>query len=851
MHTTRQIVPGSRRILPHIASAILLLGAGWCRADSVRLQGTDIPLDDGLFTGCFHDAFEGKVDRLPDGTYKKGEQGIHRTKGVLFGQDTVYGQMACAFTLDQAPAGAVKLIVNGVDDPADWMNAVAVEVNGTPVGAPIVFSNSTERVNVRYLIGWSDVERTIPAGLLKAGRNVLRLANTRPVLTSDGWTFAAVDGARLVFETPVTVTVERQDYPIYYYGLEQGPEVNLWPAVNAENTVTLIQDGEIQYKFYVTLPDALMPQGKPPKGEAPKIMLNLLTDASVTITPVGGTAALAGETTPAGTLYRTPVGRIFSGATPHESQSVSVFLSAQEAFSNKTLTAWCTLAGQDHLKRSYPIRAVALPPLEGRDQLDMLLSIWGGAIPDDPGHAQHYVEMIRRAGFNHMFTSAEAPANALLKQAGFKVYPRFGWFGGKFTVSDATKAWAAVGPDGKPSTKDFCPIAILENWQHPEAGRYYAQARAAAKSPGVDGLCVDFECGAVWCWCDRCVKRFEEETGTHVTDRAELARDGRRYSEYAEAGRRRNRDLLMKLREVMRSENPALHYFSLASACDMPAYWWDGRLGGRFSIREMVKFADEIACSGYFYEVPGGLKSVRPLIEFTRQAAVAAGREVRAGLLSPLATTVGETPRYRGAFMKPDLARLEVLLVAAAGGRQMSFFRGDCFDGSHYVAIREAVDDLLAIRPYLASGLDRSGDLDVRVVNAPPRTVALSLSQNLMTRTAWHPDIWYQYDAIQLLKDALARERLVLLFNYADVPLTLGVKVGGLFDPRFRLTDIKRGTLLGEFSRLDLESGAFTAVVPPRDVLMVRIEAASGQPEDQDGETTGGRRSAVPRDTAP
>jgi hypothetical protein len=806
-----------------IGCVALALNAGRCLAEPVKREGTDIRLDDGLFTGCFHDAFEGKVDLLPDGGYKKGEQGVLRTKGVLFGSDTVYGDMACDFTLDRAPTGPVKLIVNGVDDPSDWTNAVAVEINGTPIGEPLVFSNSIEKANIRYLVGWGDVSRTVPAGLLKAGRNTIRLANTRPVLTSDGWTFAAVDDVRLTFDKPVTATVERKDYPIYYYGLEKGPEVNLWPAINVDNTITLIEGGEIQYKFYVTLPD-----GPAAQGSAPKITVNILTDAPLTLTPLGSTTvALAGGTTPAGTLYKAAPGRVFSGATPHEGQSLSVFLSARTAFSNRTLTAWCSVEGQDHLKRTYPIRAVTLPPLEGRDQLDMLLSIWGGAIPQDAERTRTYIEMIRRAGFNHMFTGADAPANPLLKQAGFKVYPRFGWFGGKFTVNEATRPWAAVGADGKPSTKDLCPIAILENWQHPEAGRYYAHAKDAAKSAGVDGLCVDFECGAAWCWCDRCVAKFEAETGTRVADKAEIGRTGKRYSEYLEAGRRRNRDLLTKLREVMRAENPALRYFSLASACDMPAYWWDGRVGGRFAIREMVKFADEIACSGYFYEMPGGLKSVRPLIEFTKQAAVASGRDVRAGVLSPLATTVGETPRYRGAFMKPDLARLEVLLVAAAGGRQLSFFRGDCFDGSHYLAIRQAIDELLTIRPYLVSGLDRSADLDVRVVNEPRRIVALSISHNLMSRTAWHPDIWYQYDAIQLLKDVLAKERLLLLFNYSDVPLTLGIKVGGLFDPRFRLTDLKSGKTLGDFSRLQMESGTFTPTVPPRDVLMVRIETDS------------------------
>jgi hypothetical protein len=198
---------------------------------------------------------------------------------------------------------------------------------------------------------------------------------------------------------------------------------------------------------------------------------------------------------------------------------------------------------------------------------------------------------------------------------------------------------------------------------------------------------------------------------------------------------------------------------------------------------------------------------------------------VRVGLISPIGTTINENPRYRGVFMKPDLVRLEILLAASAGGRQLSFFRGDCFDGSHYAAIRQAVGELLSMRPYLASGLDRSADLDVRVVDPPARRIALSVSHNLMSRTAWRPDIWYQYDAIQLLKDVQGRERLLLLFNYADVPLRMNVKIGGLFDPRYRLADFITGKALGAYSRLDLESGAFTAEVPPRDLLMVRLES--------------------------
>jgi hypothetical protein len=807
--------------LARSGALILALHAGWCPAESVKLEGPDIRLDDGLFTGCFHDAFEGKVEQLPDGSYKKGDQGVFRTKGVLFGSDTTYGAMECAFTLESAPAGPVTLVLNGVDDPAGWTNTLSVSVNGATVGDPVSFPDSLEKDNTRYLIGWTDVKRTLPAGLLKAGLNTLRIANTRPVLTSEGWTFAAVDHARLVFTEPVKASIDRTAFPIYYYGLEAGPEVNLWPAINVDNAITLVQGGEIQFKFFVTLPDALLEKGKP----QPDVTVHILTDADITLSPASGTNAPSGRRTPAGVLYEAKLGRLIRGATPHEGQSLNVFLGTSSVFSDKSLTAWCSLDGRDHLKKTYPIRSVALPPIQGRDSLDLLLSIWGGAIPDEPVQARTYIDMLKRAGFNHMFTGAGAAANPLLKEAGFRVYPRFGWFGGGFKIDASTKAWAAVGPDGKTSDKDLCPIAILENWQHPVAGRYFASAKTAAQSPGVDGLCVDFECAAAWCWCDRCVAKFKEESGLAAAAKADLGKDGRLYSDYLEAGRRRNRDLLMKLREIMRAENPALRYFSLASASDMPAHWWDGRTAGRFSIREMVKFADEIACSGYFYEIPGGLKSVRPLIAFARQAATASGRDVRAGLISPIGTTINENPRYRGVFMKADLVRLEVLLTAAAGGRQLSFFRGDCFDGSHYESIRRAVGELLLLRPYLVSGLDRTADLVARVLEEPARRVALSVSHNMMTRTAWRPGLWYHYDAIQLLKDVQGRERLLLLFNYADVPLRLSVKIGGLFDPRYRLSDFATGKALSAWTRLELESGAFTAEVPPRDLMMVKLES--------------------------
>jgi hypothetical protein len=207
----------------------------------------------------------------------------------------------------------------------------------------------------------------------------------------------------LSFAAPVRATVAVAQPPRYYYGLETGPEVNLWPAINVDETITLIEGGEIQYKFFVTLPDAMVAQRRDVKAGHPPIIVNILTDADITITPLGRAAApLEGRKQADGTLYQAEVGRIISGATPHEGQGINVFLKANGSFEGKRLRTWCSVGETNHLARGFPIRAATLPPLERRGELDMLLSIWGGGIPDEPDRARDYVDMIGKAGFNHV-----------------------------------------------------------------------------------------------------------------------------------------------------------------------------------------------------------------------------------------------------------------------------------------------------------------------------------------------------------------------------------------------------------------------------------------------------------------
>jgi len=807
---------------------ILSVEANAVAADTLTFSGKSLVLDDALFTGCHHNAFEGHVEMLPDGSHRKGKkgQGILRTKGVLQGAGTVFNQATLAFHLAAAPAGETKLVLNGVDDSVGTPNVLAVAVNGTEIQKGPFFAKNDISItrNDRYQVGWKDVPIPIPAGLLKAGDNTLTITNTSSCFDRDTLNYSLLDFIRLELAEETTLTLEAPPPPIYYYGLTTGPEVNVWPAVNLENRICLLQGVDLEYNFYITLPreTPLGTNNRPADGKT-EITLHILAPAGVEIADLTGNP-LEQKPDNGGICYSGRLGRLVGYETPHPAQGLRLLLRAKAPLEKQTLTAWCSVEGKEYLKRTYALRAVQIEPLSKRID-SFLLSIWGGGVPQEPQRMETYVDLVKRAGFNHMFTGAGEALNQTLREKGFSVYPRYGWFGGQYKVAEDRRPWAAITATGETSARDFCPLAILEHADDAEVGKYFTRTREHAALPHIDGLCVDFECGAVWCWCDRCLKLFAEETGIAVKDRAEAAPGGPHEQEYKSFGRRRNRDLLTKVREVMKSVNPKLNYTALASACDMPSYWWDGRLAGRHSLRELVKFADTVLVSAYFYNLPGGLKSVRPLIQTTRSLAMDSGRSVDVGLIAPLASTVSETPRFQGLTMNPQRFRLLLLLAVTGGARALSLFRGDCFDGEHFLAARQTMEELVSLEPFIRNGLDRSFEVDASVAGAVERRFRYPITQNFLSRVPWHPDVSYDYEVVQLVKDHLAKERVLLVFNLGEVELPLALKFRGLFDSNYAVAEFKTGKALAALARTDMESGKLTVNVPPLDCLMLRVMA--------------------------
>lgn len=815
------------------ATAILLAMTTFAgAADTVQLQGPRIVVDDALFTGCYHNAFEGQIENPTEGVYKSGRQGVQRTKAVLTGAGTAHSRMKLAFDLAVVPNGNAQLIIRGLDDRFDETNPLRVTVNEQELAGALTFPTNqivTHGLNQRYFLGWKDQTLDIPAGLLKAGRNELIIANTADAFTCDHWRYALVDHVTFAFDADATVTIEREGFPVYYYGLNEGPEPHLWPAVNYDDRVCLLAGSELEYNFFVTFPKdkPLGTQGPIPGGRnglSRDVVLHFVTDAAITVSTMDG-EVVTGEPHADGTHYTRPLMNIIGYETPHPLQGERLFLSGQSTFENKTLTVWWSVDGVDYAPRTYPLRCVALEPVENRESIDFLLSLWGGNAPQDDEGLARYIRLLRSAGFNHQFTGDAPQLNRRLQEAGFKVFPRYGWFGHQFKVTDANQRFAAIKHTGEPLPRDFCPLAILEHPGDPEMGKFFKRAERFASLPNIDGICVDYETAPVWCWCDRCLAAFEQETGIDVTGRDDVAPGGAHADAYRDFGRSLNRQLLTKVKQIMLAQNPDLAYHCLASAADLPTYWYDGRERGRHAVSELVKFADAVYGSHYCYETPGGLASVIPVVNTIKRLAVESGRHVGVNLITPVATTVSEQPRYRGVRLRPDMTRLMILLVGTAGGEGLSLFRGDCMDGEQYLACRRAVTELIAMSDYLR-GLNRSFELDVEPIDVKRPIYRNDIAQNLMSRLVWRPDFSYQYDAIQLLKDKMARDRLILVYNYADVPQSFRLQVRGLYDSAYDLADFNSGESLGQYDRIALESGRATVTVPARDCLMIRMTTA-------------------------
>jgi hypothetical protein len=112
--------------------------------------------------------------------YRGDDQFYGRPWSAIYGAASEYPRATIRFRLDAEPTGPATLTITGLDDELDAPNPIAIEVNGQQVfTGPSSFPN-WDGVGNGENAAWTEVEVTIPAELLRQGRNEIAVANLSP-----------------------------------------------------------------------------------------------------------------------------------------------------------------------------------------------------------------------------------------------------------------------------------------------------------------------------------------------------------------------------------------------------------------------------------------------------------------------------------------------------------------------------------------------------------------------------------------------------------------------------------------------------------------------------------------------
>ena len=112
--------------------------------------------------------------------YRGDAQFYGRPWSAIYGAASPYPQATIRFRLDARPSGAATLTLTGLDDELADLNPIAIAVNDQQVfSGPSPFLN-WDGVGNGADAAWTGATVTIPAELLKRGRNQITVANLSP-----------------------------------------------------------------------------------------------------------------------------------------------------------------------------------------------------------------------------------------------------------------------------------------------------------------------------------------------------------------------------------------------------------------------------------------------------------------------------------------------------------------------------------------------------------------------------------------------------------------------------------------------------------------------------------------------
>ena len=115
------------------------------------------------------------------GGFYRGDSAFYgRPWTALYGAASEYPQASLRFRLSSEPTGPATLTIAGLDDELAGPNPIAIEVNGQSLFEGASPFQSWDGVGDGANAAWTDVDFTIPANALRAGRNEIAIANLSP-----------------------------------------------------------------------------------------------------------------------------------------------------------------------------------------------------------------------------------------------------------------------------------------------------------------------------------------------------------------------------------------------------------------------------------------------------------------------------------------------------------------------------------------------------------------------------------------------------------------------------------------------------------------------------------------------
>lgn len=131
------------------------------------------------------------------GGYVGDQSWYGRSWVAVYGARSAYPAATISFSLDEAPQGGAVLSIDGLDDESGAEIPISVAVNGVTIYSGSSPFQTWNAIGQGENANWTTATFDVPAGVLVAGQNSIRVANLAPAANFGGAPYVLLSGGQL------------------------------------------------------------------------------------------------------------------------------------------------------------------------------------------------------------------------------------------------------------------------------------------------------------------------------------------------------------------------------------------------------------------------------------------------------------------------------------------------------------------------------------------------------------------------------------------------------------------------------------------------------------------------------